>query len=575
MIQKFFHTFKKLDRFEIPISFRHKKEDVYTTWAGGVITLIIFIFAIIFCIIYLVPFIKKENYSLYYYTINLNKTEEINLKKSKSTVAFAFECKVNETSMEPKIEELLVLKVNYTYYEKGQKQNISIGFHECNDEDFYYDNNLISSLNKNRSNLIQCLNDLSQDIKYRYQDQKDNFTYYQINVEFKEKENYQYVNKYIVDKDCKVELYYVDVKIEVDDYEKPIKPFFNEVFLQLIPDMDSRMNAYFMNSYFESNNDLFFETKSSQELNNLFSRTEQYFLHREEEDILAKIYIRADTKQMIIKRTYQTLTEFFAVTFSFWEDLFIICNFIFNIYNRFALNYSLINTLFFFKEKENKCFNIAKNSEKIKRLIEKTNKFKDIKILPEKEIQNIQNPEKEVNEPTQYKGGKIPVNSNDTENEGPNENNNNNINTKIEKMEIKQTFNRFVLFPKALRDFVNLFECKCCNCKCMDDKTMIYSKAEDVINAKLDILYYLKSILSLDILQSMLIKNKDEILPFLCMPVISSEESYNNQCYKKFDDDDFEKFFMKTSEMADEPALNENGKKILTFINAKLNEIDN
>ena len=103
MIQKFFHTFKKLDRFEIPISFRHKKEDVYTTWAGGVITLIIFIFAIIFCIIYLVPFIKKENYSLYYYTINLNKTEEINLKKSKSTIAFAFECKVNETSMEPKI----------------------------------------------------------------------------------------------------------------------------------------------------------------------------------------------------------------------------------------------------------------------------------------------------------------------------------------------------------------------------------------------------------------------------------------------------------------------------------------
>ena len=67
-----------------------------------------------------------------------------------------------------------------------------------------------------------------------------------------------------------------------------------------------------MNSYFESNNDLFFETRGDETINNLFSRTEQYFLHRDidnPDESFAKLYIRADNKKMIIKRTYQTLTE--------------------------------------------------------------------------------------------------------------------------------------------------------------------------------------------------------------------------------------------------------------------------
>ena len=74
-----------------------------------------------------------------------------------------------------------------------------------------------------------------------------------------------------------------------------------------------------MNSYLESNDDLFFETRGDETINNLFSRTEQYFLHQDinnSDESFAKILI-ADNKKMIIKRKYQTLTEFFAVTFSF------------------------------------------------------------------------------------------------------------------------------------------------------------------------------------------------------------------------------------------------------------------
>ena len=127
-----------------------------------------------------------------------------------------------------------------------------------------------------------------------------------------------------------------------------------------------------MNSYFESNNDLFFETRADETIRNLFSRTEQYYLNRDlnnPDESLAKLYIRADNKKMIIKRTYQTLTEFFAVTFSFWEDLFLICSFIITAYNKFSLNYSIEKKLFFFKEIKNNDFDITKNSSKIKELI--------------------------------------------------------------------------------------------------------------------------------------------------------------------------------------------------------------
>ena len=183
------------------------------------------------------------------------------------------------------------------------------------------------------------------------------------------------IDQTILDNDCKVELYYLDVKIEVDDYKEPNKTFLNKVFLQLNPDFVVKMDTYFMNEYFESINDLFFPNKGKDKINNLFSRTEQYFLYQginsKEGRPFAQIFIRADTRKMEIKRKYQTVMEFFADTFYFWEVIFFICQVIFNIYNRISLNYYLESELFFFKGEKNKYFEISSNYEKIKNLIKK------------------------------------------------------------------------------------------------------------------------------------------------------------------------------------------------------------
>ena len=397
VVYLFFHNFKKFDKFEIPISFRHKKEDTYTTWIGGLSSFLIVCSALIYCIIYFIPFIRKKNYSLYYYTINLNKTEEINFQKSKASLAVGFECSKNKTD-NISIEDLLELKAKYNFY-TNIKNGEPIDLHNCNEEYYYKDDNLINSIVNETFKNLKCFNVLNKLIKNRYQNRNDNFAYYQIDINVKENIDPLIANEFLIDNDCKIELYYIDVNYEFEDFEEPIKKFVYEIFLQLNPYFETRMNTYFMNSYFESNNYLIFETKSDKKsYNTLFSKTEQYYLHRSG-NILGKIYIRHDTRRMLIKITYQTLTEFFTVTFSFLEGLFLIFNFIVNTYNRFCLNYSIGKKIIFFEGIDDTHFNLSKNKTKIEDLISKTQLYEEVKqskstktiVRQKNDIENPQN----------------------------------------------------------------------------------------------------------------------------------------------------------------------------------------
>ena len=548
-----FHYFKKYDQFAVPISFRHKKEDTYSNWLGGVLTIIIVGLALGFGIYYSIDFFKKNNYTVYYYTTNLNQTEEINLKKSKATLAFGFECSKQKNSDicgNLSITDLLFLKVKYVYYtNNGQiKNSIKIGTHKCNESDFYNDNNIINSLEKNKLRNLICLDDLNKVIKNRYQDRHDNFTYFQIDIEAKSDTKISNVRNYILDNDCKIELYYVDIKIEIDDFEEPIKPFLNEIFLQLDPDLHLRMNTFFMNSYFGSNNDLIFPTKTGQKTINLFSKTEQYFLHRGEntgEESFAKIYIRADTRRMKVHRKYQTLLEFFADSFSLWEDIFLICNIIFNAYNRMCLIYTIERRLFFFNGKKDKDFNLSRNSERIKNIIKSigrnsdqnpeftldntiqntcslagiitsTNTFGGNFGLNDKitvggdgiNFNNIIIPKSNNFDQTDINNIKMPVIKEIKNNYGPpiitiNKNKCCCCNCKCN---CKCTFRRFIIYIINFINYLNFFECKGCKTKCKKIEDYFYE--EDFINSKLDVTHCLKNIILFDILRDMLKEKK-------------------------------------------------------------------
>ena len=122
-------------------------------------------FAIIFLVLFFsiwdfIPFYQRKNYSLYYSTINLNQTEEINLYKSKSSIAFDFECssKSNyEKYKNIKLEDLIELKYIY-YTNKAQNKNSStIDIHKCKESNFYYNKNILKTLEKNKLDIVFLL----------------------------------------------------------------------------------------------------------------------------------------------------------------------------------------------------------------------------------------------------------------------------------------------------------------------------------------------------------------------------------------------------------------------------------
>ena len=590
MMKKMSTFFEFMDRFNFPISFGYKKDDSYSTCLGGIVSFLLALATIVFGFYYFIPFCERKNYSLYYYTINLDQTQEINLYKSKASLAFNFDCsKGNKLADYGNlgIKDFIDLNVNFIYYKNasnetaiennknGTKKNktyLPIDFDNCTDSDFYNNENLLKNINFSISNLI-CLKDLNHTIKNRHQDKHDNFTYFQIDLKARNDTDYSIVRNYLLDYDCKFELYYIDVKVEVDDYENPIKPFLNKVFLQLNPDFVVKMDAYYMNEYFESINQLFFqkEKKEDDKPSNLFSRTEQYFLYKgidSREESFAQIFIRADTRKMEIKRKYQTIMEFFADNFSFWGDIFLICQLIFYIYNRISLIYYLETELFIFKGEKNKYFDISRNSKSINDLI---NKIDNKYLLNKSQIIVLNNNKYNTKNPISIKTN---INNQKNLNKSFGEETDDRIVPKRAKKHNKINKNYIKKKAKYIcMKLLNLFKCKCCKCE-QTPREIQSSKAEKIIKKKLNIIYYLKNMMLLDVFNNRINEDKKEIFKFLSLPIISpnldekdNEESFPNFA-KHFTNDDFNIFSDKINKLLESDNIND--KKLILISNDNL-----
>ena len=144
-----------------------------------------------------------------------------------------------------------------------------------------------------------------------------------INAKNTSKEAFDNVDEYLMQNDCKLQIVYTDITIELSNYKEPIKPFLNS-FIQLSPILSIKRNVYFMNQYLYDDDQLltiFNEEQKPKEMKTLFSRYEEYSLYlgleRESTRPLnffnyAKIYVRADIKKTDIRRIYKKLTEFYA-----------------------------------------------------------------------------------------------------------------------------------------------------------------------------------------------------------------------------------------------------------------------
>ena len=633
-IRKFF---KKLDFFGVPFLFLYKNKDKYSTSLGGLTFIIFCIIALTVVIYYFIPVFQRKNYSIVYYSMEMLETDKISFKNSNSSIAFGLDCPY-DAKMGINAKDLFDVQLSFIIYTKDQKGNRNkkikhLSSHPCNYSDFYNSYNF--SLDLISIENYQCLDDTDDIIEGIWHSEL--FTYYEFNVYSKEDSvnHYNNINDYLKSNDCKLQFYYIDITIDLNDYKDPIKPYINSIFLQLDPTLFIKMNIFFMNQYFEDNTYLVYPIDNPDPIvKALYSRTDGYSLYKGldrgaslvyDYNNYAKIYIRADSKRLNIKRKYQNLIECFADTSSLLMAIFKLLFIIFGFINGFYAKISISKALFFFREIEDNNLDILKKYKQIKKLIRLTEPFaskittnnmnfkrlsnKDDKknltypLFEEKEVKYVKNKEKKIyNKNNNTRIGvqeskdllhenNQKINFMKRENaleieEGKYNFNihsirNNSINSiqldfkynlHNEKPKIEKIAYSFNLCEIVLGEFFN-----CCMTKKMKLKKNLNSKANNTLHSTLDVVSYIKNMALLNVInQTIYNSNIKDIINFLTTSVVSVNKKDSKkqiQIYDSYSETDFDKFYNEISKLVKNPKKTKYAKKLISLSYQQLKEM--
>ena len=660
--------FRALDIYGITYSFRYKDKERYQTSIGGFIVILFLILVLIMGIYYFIPFINRENYTIVYYTMNLASTEEVNIFESESNFAVGVNCEDNKKEKYNPYD-LLDLKSAYVLYEKHmngtyEKHSNSLNVHNCDYDDFY------NKYNKQMDYLglshFKCLEKIEGTIQGIYADQI--FSYFEFTVAARNNTVLNELDRFLFENDCKLQIIYMDIIIDLNNYKEPIAQYLNEIFIQLNPTLFIKRNMFYMNQYFSNDDYLIFVFGDEEpELKTLYSRYEEYSLYMglnrittqpANYDKYAKLYMRADLKKTIINRRYQKLMEFYADASSLLIAIYEILFFVFTFIDNFYAYHSLSKHIFFFKEIEEKTnYNNFHKRNEIKDLLSIID-FEEKKIDPNefnekpKESRNIPSKNKiekqitkvmEMNSEANVKEINLYNNKNEVEDsknieifkkkENPNlikikaNNNQKRSNKKYisnKKMndldsedylqkkiasEIKNNvFNDDILnleklnadneykgykgnnnenlslqFPASkdnktrdspkINNLFNIIEIiitqffKCCMCHDMKIKNKVNENAKEIINQKLNIISYIRNMILFDIMnQTILDNDRNDIINFLCRPIISLNDNQKHETdefYKRYKESDFEKFSKNIKELQKKSDKSEKEQKLL------------
>ena len=372
-----------IDIFGVSYNFRYKDKEKFQTSLGGFILILFGVIAIAMAIYYFIPFINRKNYTIVYYTMNLAKTEEVDLFASDSNFALGLSCESNKAE-KYNVYELLDLKSRYVQYIKSrdgtfEKKAKYFEIHRCTYDDFYnkYDAQF-DYLNLHTYDCIVAKEDTIQGI---FSDQIFSYYEYSVVAKNKSRELTAEIERFLGENDCKLQLVYTDIIIDLDNYENPTTQYLNQIFIQLNPTLFIKRNVYFMNQYFTNDDFLMFVFGDDQvpEKKSLYSRYEEYALWKginrfetqiDEYEYYSKVYIRAELKKTVIKRKYQKFMEFYADASSLLIAIFEILVIIFNFVDTFYAHHALAKSMFFFKDLEDKeNFNILKKMDIIQEII--------------------------------------------------------------------------------------------------------------------------------------------------------------------------------------------------------------
>ena len=370
---------RKIDIFGVPYSFKYKSEEKYTTSIGGFVVIIFFTAALVMGIYYFIPFYKRKNFTTVYYTLSTSQADRINFAESKTALAFGLNCwkgKDNTTADQ-------LFKIDYKYIHWKLINGVynrtisNLKSHQCTKKDFY--NEFNETFDGSEIYKYECLDDPSITIEGIWTSEIFSYFQFEVNAKNNSKNLLNKINDYLLENDCKLQIYFSDNTVDIKDYKNPIKSYVEAIFIQINPTLSIRRNLYFMNQFLFDDDFLFWVFNDEEEARvkrTLFSRFEEYSLFQGIErnklytDYLnfVKLYIRADTKKTEIKRKYQKINEFYADASSLLIAVYEILIIVFELLNFFWAHQSLARKIFFFQDFDYK-LNINDKSEKIRELL--------------------------------------------------------------------------------------------------------------------------------------------------------------------------------------------------------------
>ena len=524
-LKKFKKVVRWFDFSGESFTFKYKDKDKLATILAGIIYLIFFLLALSYFISIFIPFHDKKIFDLQYYVMNSDQKEKIIF--GNKTTAFAFGLTNENKNATYDIKDLFVIEAKFSYKLNGNDQkdkSKNLFPNQCKKEDFIKpdtNSSILENIEK-----FKCFDkdDLKASPEGIYTD--NIFSYYTITVKSKYPNNKTYdniIDEYLTKNDCKLQFYYTDIRLDLGNYDKPFSYIINSMFLQLNPSLIQKKNIFYMNYHLENDTRLFQLTIKDQvqRIETGLSRVEDYAEYKGinrtirgygNDNSYAKIYIRADNRKIIIKRKYQDLLEFYAEKSSLWLSVYWILGFLFALYNRENANHSISKRLFYFEGiKENK-FNKFKELKELKELI---NKIKE-KESKEQNNENQVSPytTRNISENRRFNNNFIRRNT-DSSLKIDIDKNKKDKHIK-EKLINYESYNLFEMIGSQ-----KLFFCKS---KYFVSKINLINQAKNIIDDKLDIIYYIRKMILFEIINKIQLENKD-VIDFLSRPIIYLNET--------------------------------------------------
>ena len=407
---------------------------------------------------------------------------------------------------------------------KGENKAFNNSVHsKCKNKDF--PSNLDKSFNDSKISDFECV-DLKK-LSYHSKIPKgiytdDEFFYYQISVKANDNLDIygkKYIYNFLFEHDCKLQFYYTDITLDLSIRRNPNKAFINSMFLQLNPTLIQKKNVFYMNYHLYDDESIihFGKDRNISHTYVGFSRVEDYAQYKGTDyknfdKTYAKLYIRADNKKVEIQRRYEDLMEFYADTSALLLSIFWILGVILAYYDRMKTNHEISKSLFYFKGakeiKMEKNFGIKFEDLKIiKELIESKEKLEKERLDKEKrEKENLKDDNKIStlvldcqDSPSRNTNDRMQVRVNNFVRRNTNATLIYETEEKKEEKEKKGTKKKLIDYSSYnIFEMIGNLKIFFCKSKKFKKKMNLIEQANNLINDKLDVKFYIRNMILFD-----------------------------------------------------------------------------